>query len=207
MSRKSQVTSSLAPLGSTIVSAKKAALSLASSFVDSKEELKVYDALDGTTSMSTTINVASMNALSVGNTVTTRTGRSILVRGLVVQGWFKPADVSNVCRVTIALRHSGYTATPNIYTGPNIYSSSLTSTEEKLTFLSDDLVGFPTSDGTNFPTIPYSRTVRFKKGLPVTWLSNGNIGQNSLMVVLSSDSSAASHPSFVGFIRYYFTDA
>lgn len=199
--------SQAAPLGSTIVSARKSALSLASSIEDGKNELKVYDALDGTTSLSTTANFASINALAVGNSVTTRTGRAVIVRGLVIQGWLKPADVSQVCRITVAVRPGGYAVAPNVYTGPNIYSSSLTSTEEKTKFLSDDIVGFTPGDGTNFPTVPYHRTIRWKKGLKVSWLSNGNVGENLPYVSLISDSAAASHPSFVGFIRYYFTDA
>lgn len=193
-----------------IKSVSKASLSLGSTSERKGTELKYYDALAGSTSISTTFTMLHPDLISVGTSPNQRVGRTIRITRIDVGGWITPADVSNGVRIIVCNREAGYIASPNLTVG-NTHYAPLNVLEEKISFYADQFVGFPAqsySGSTTYPVVPYTKSVGFgKKGLLVRFNTANHIAQNMPIVAFISDSGAISHPVFLGYVRFYFTDA
>jgi len=183
------------------------ALNLASTEVGGDgTERKFYDALNGQISISTSFTSYSPDAIAVGSGSTQRNGRAVTCYAIEVSGWFMPSDTSQVVRVIVNNRPSGYIAAPNLTIGNN-YDYALNVGEEKQTFLADDRIGFPATvnaTGLTYPTIPYSRIFRCQ--LPMRWGGAAHITDNCPFVSFISDSAAVTHPTFDGVVRFWFKD-
>ncbi len=187
----------------------RALLALASRDELKGTELKNFAAVGGTVTISTTLTNYTPNSISVGSSVNNRVGRSITIHGVEIGGWFVPSDYSQAVRVIVGVRKSGYAGSPDITVG-NTYEGALNIQEAQIKFYQDDYIGFPptvAATGTSNATIPYSVYVKFGKGINVRYNTLGNISDNMPFVTLASDSGAINHPSFVGHIRYHFTDS
>jgi len=182
-------------------------LSLVSRVEVKGNELKYCEPYGGSLSLSTTFVHFSMNGLSSGVGYDQRVGREVRLLGVEVSGWFLPSDTSQTCRIIIENRKSGYVAVPDETYGHFEYEA-LSVAESTHRYYADDYIGFPASvnaTGLTYPTIPYSRFIPLN--LKVRWNSAADISENCVFVHMASDSAAATHPSFKGHIRYYFTDA
>lgn len=189
----------------------RALLALASRDETKGTELKHYTAGSGSLSVSSSMTHYTPNSIIAGTAVTQRIGRAIRVLGVEIAGWFSPNDTSQACRVIVSCRKSGFTGTPDITPG-NTFEAPLSVAEQELKYYLDDYVGFPAINSadsiTHYPTVPYSRFVKFgKNGINVRFNTLNNISDNMPIVTLVSDSTALGHPVFQGHIRYHFTDA
>lgn len=184
-------------------------LQLASNAEHKGTEHKFYPALDGNASLSTTFTFYTPNLVSTGTNINQRVGRIVRITGCSIVGWFTPADAYQSIRLIVGLRPNGYIAAPNITTG-NTYYSGPAETDEKIVYCGDHLIGFPAasySGATTYPTVPVAKYYRFgKKGVECRWNVAGSISNNCPFVAIASDSIAATHPGFVGTIRFYFDD-
>lgn len=191
-----------------IQSASKAALNLASRDRIGNTELKSFTAACNSISISTTMQHWTPNTIASGAGPEQRAGREINVRAVVIGGFFTSADYYQHMRVVVSVRRAGYSATPNVTLGALSYGL-LSNLEEKFEFKADDYIGFPAASeqaASTYPTIPYTRTVVFKNPLRVRYNVSGNISDNCPIVSMVSDSSALTHPTFTGYIRFFYTD-
>lgn len=193
-----------------VSSVPKLSLRLASTTECKSTELKYYDALHGSTVLSTSFVVLHPNSITSGTGVSNRVGRAIRILAASISGWLSPSDASNLARIVVANNVAGFVASPNITVG-NTHYGGLLCADTKINFYSDSLIGFPPesySGATTYPTVPFTKTIKFgKQGLLVRYDASNNISSNFPYVGMISDSTLAGHPVFLGNVRFYFTDA
>jgi hypothetical protein len=190
-----------------VARASPALLNLVSRVEVKGNELKYCEPYGGSIGLSTTFTHFTMNGLAAGVGYDQRVGRAVKLLGVEVSGWFTPSDTSQTCRLIIENRKAGYLAVPDETYGHFEYEA-LVVAESAHQYYVDDYIGFPATvnaTGLTYPTIPYSRFVPLN--LTVRWDLAADITQNCVFVHMASDSAAATHPTFKGHIRFYFTDA
>lgn len=169
-----------------------------------KSEMKVYD-IYVSSSVSTTPYIMAFNGMAPGTAYNERLGRSIHIHALTVRVAFVPADVSQICRVTVGRFEAGSTSFTGIVS--NSVDNAIIPFAGALLF--DKLVGFPASvnaTSATYPSVIVEKTVRVD--CSTVWDQGGPtvITKNHCFVVLQSDSSAVTHPTAHGFARIYYTD-
>jgi hypothetical protein len=196
-------------MSKTFVSvASKSALAMASKTENNGLELKAYTALEGFQSIGNAFTLFNMAGVAAGTGLNQRVGRAVKLLAVEIAGWFSPSDNYQSCRLIVANRLSGQ-GTPQLTNG-NYFNTPLNCGEEKMRYYCDDKIGFPPSaqyaSSNTYSTVPYSRYISFGKGIDVRYASGGTITDNAMYVAFISDSSAVVHPSFTGYVRYFYTD-